>query len=71
LKRVKQDRNPYKPPEYWGSEEGLDRWMETKNSPPETDWGTFIVILIFLTIFFFHRPLFDFFFAIFKQLLYN
>ena len=71
MEKVKQHRNPYKPPEQWDSDDEFDRWMEVKKEPPETDWGGFIFIIIFLTIFFFHRILFDFFIAIFKELMYN
>ena len=37
----------------------------------ETDWVSFFWIVLWLFIFFFHKPLFNFFVDIFRNLLYN
>ena len=38
---------------------------------PETDWGGFFFVSLILFVIICYRPLFDFFTAMFKRLLYN
>tara|TARA_R110000787_G_scaffold224418_1_gene332573 strand:- start:101 stop:271 length:171 start_codon:yes stop_codon:yes gene_type:complete len=53
--------NPYEPP------------RDYKEHPPdpETDWGGFFFVSLILFVIICYRPLFDFFTAMFKRLLYN
>ena len=64
--------NPYEPPKSDLRKRGLDRFNQTiDDRDQETDWISFFFIVLLLFIFFFHRVLFDFFFDIFRTLLYN
>jgi hypothetical protein len=65
------ERNPYQPPKS-NPKRTTDRWNEKVDPRKELlDWPTFFFIFIWLVIFFFHRLLYDFFVAIFKNLMYN
>ena len=59
--------NPYEPPKT-DSKTEYDKWLEANKKQEETDWGTFIFILVWLMIFFFHQVLLKFFFDIFRSL---
>ena len=60
--------NPYKPPNT--DTRRHDRYNEDMYHRPddETDWVSFFFIVLWLFIFFFHKPLFDLFVEIFKKL---
>ena len=59
--------NPYAPPKPDRKTE-YDRWLESVKKQDETDWGSFIFIIVWLFIFFFHQLLFNFFVDIFRSL---
>ena len=59
--------NPYEPPKTDSTKE-YDRWIESVKKQEETDWGSFIFIMIWLFIFFFHQLLFEFVVDIFRSL---
>ena len=63
--------NPYEPPKT--DSKRYDRYNEDMYRRPddETDWVSFFWIVLWLFIFFFHRPLFNFLVDIFRNLLYN
>ena len=58
--------NPYEPPKT-DSKTEYDRWLESVKKQDETDWGSFIFIIVWLFIFFFHQLLFNFFVEIFNN----
>ena len=59
--------NPYEPPKT-DSKTEYDRGLESVKKQDETDWGSFIFIIVWLFIFFFHQLLFNFFVDIFRSL---
>ncbi|MAR65952.1 MAG: hypothetical protein CL833_01750 [Crocinitomicaceae bacterium] len=61
--------NPYDPPKI-RPEKSVDRDMYVYNKK-DTDWASAFFIFVWLLIFFFHRPLFDFFFELFKRSLHD
>ena len=60
--------NPYKPPKVNSTRE-VDRYLETIDNRDQTDWGSFLFIVVIFFIFFFHNLLVDFFIGIFRKLL--
>lgn len=59
-------KSPYDPPKT--DPRKFDRYLETIDRRDGTDWGSFFFILVLLSIFFFHKPLFNFFVDVFKNL---
>jgi hypothetical protein len=61
--------NPYDPPKV-RPEKSVDRDIYSYNEE-DTDWTLAFFIFVCLLMFFFYRPLFTFFFDLFKRLLYD
>ena len=61
--------NPYDPPKS-DTKNSAERYYHYDNREG-TDWASAFFIFVWLLIFFFHRPLFDFFFELFKRSLYD